>query len=498
VNLATVIDPHPADAVALVSRSRSTAYGVLREQVAALRAGLAGLGLEPGDRIGILCGTNWYFVAAYLSALGAGLVAVPLNPSSPPPELERELGAVEAKAIVVAPVGQAALARLDRSKLPALQHCIVTESVDVPGAVLLDDVLAAEPSLPVVERDDDDLAVLMFTSGTAGSPKAAMLTHGNLRSNIQQMQANPGREQTSDDVSLGVLPLFHIFGLNVVLGLSLYAGSRVVLIERFDPTSALEAVSRHGVTVLPGAPAMWTAWASLNGVPDDAFSSVRIAASGAAKLPTETGEAMGRRFGVVVSEGYGLTEASPVVTTSAGGVNKPGSIGAPLPGVRVRLVDPEGDDVLIGDAGEIWVSGPNVFKGYWNDSEATAGALTEDGWLRTGDVAVVDDDGDLFLVDRVKDLIIVSGFNVFPAEVETVLLEHPAVEACAVVGVSHPYTGEAVKAYVVVTPGRSVDEDDLIAFCAEHLARYKCPEKVMFVDELPTGLTGKVLRRTLR
>jgi long-chain acyl-CoA synthetase len=497
LNLASVLERQPDDVVALVSRGRTTTYGVLREQVAALRSGLAGLGLEPGDRVAILCGTNWYFVAAYLSVLGAGLVAVPLNPSSPPRELERELGAVGVRAIVVGPSALSGLSRLDRSKLPALEFCVVTEQANVAGEVRLDDLLATEPSLPIVERDDDDLAVLMFTSGTAGFPKAAMLSHGNLRSNIEQMQANEARMQTADDVSLGVLPLFHIFGLNVVLGLSLYAGSRVVLIERFDPVSALEAVQRHRVTILPGAPAMWTAWASLSDVSADAFASVRVAASGAAKLPLDVGEIFKGKFGVVITEGYGLTEASPVVTSSAGGQEKPGSIGAPLPGVQVRLVDPLGDDVLVGDPGEIWVAGPNVFQGYWNDAEATAAALTRDGWLRTGDVAVVDDDGQLFLVDRVKDLIIVSGFNVFPAEVEAVLLEHPAVETCGVIGVSHPYTGEAVKAYVVVSPGRSVEEDELIEFCADRLARYKCPEKIMFVDEIPLGTTGKVLRRTL-
>jgi long-chain acyl-CoA synthetase len=497
LNLASVLDRHPDDDVALLSRGRTTTYQALREQVAGLRAGFVGLGLQPGDRVGILCGTNWYFVAAYFSALGAGLVAVPLNPASPARELENELGEVGARAVVVAPAGFSSLSRLDRSRLPALEFCIVTDNVDIPRGVLLDDLLATEPSVPALERDDDDLAVLMFTSGTAGFPKAAMLTHGNLRSNIEQMQANEARAQTAADVSLGVLPLSHIFGLNVVLGVSLYAGSRILLIERFDPTSALEAVRRHGVTILPGAPGMWTAWASLADEADDAFASVRIAASGAAKLPLEVGETFKRRFGVVITEGYGLTEASPVVTTSVGGQEKPGSIGAPLPGVRVRLVDDEGDDVLVGDPGEIWVAGPNVFKGYWNDEEATAAALTEDGWLRTGDVAVVDDDGQLFLVDRVKDLIIVSGFNVFPAEVESVLLEHPAIQACGVIGVSHPYTGEAVKAYVVVAPGRSVEEDELIAFCAERLARYKCPEKIMFVDEIPLGSTGKVLRRTL-
>jgi long-chain acyl-CoA synthetase len=212
----------------------------------------------------------------------------------------------------------------------------------------------------------------------------------------------------------------------------------------------------------------------------------------------EVAERCEQRFGGTISEGYGLTEASPVVTTASGAAAKPGSIGLPLPGVRLRLVDADGDDVLIGDAGEIWVQGANVFAGYWNDPEATARALTPDGWLRTGDIAVVDDDGALYLVDRAKDLIIVSGFNVYPAEVEDVILEHPAVEACAVVGVAHPYSGESVKAYVVLAPDQFIEEDSLIAFCSDRLARYKCPEKVMFVDEIPVGAGGKVLRRALR
>jgi long-chain acyl-CoA synthetase len=186
------------------------------------------------------------------------------------------------------------------------------------------------------------------------------------------------------------------------------------------------------------------------------------------------------------------------VATSVGTGAPAGSIGTPVDGVELRLVDSAGDDVLVGDAGEIWVRGPNVFPGYWDDPATTAEVLTSDGWLRTGDIAVVDDDGDVFIVDRAKDLIIVSGFNVFPAEVEDVLLEHPAIAAAAVVGVPHPHTGEAVKAYVVVRDGNGIEEDDVIAFCAAHLARYKCPSKVMFVDEIPTGLTGKILRRTLR
>ncbi|MEY2404467.1 MAG: long-chain acyl-CoA synthetase [Acidimicrobiaceae bacterium] len=486
MNLAAVIDSHPDDAVALVDRGESTTYGALRQQVAQLRGALVELGLAPGDRVGILCGNNGYFVTAYLAVLGAGLVAVPLNPLSPARELQRELAAVGTRAVIVGPAAQPSLSGIDPAEVPALEH-----------RIFADDLPAAEP-VPIVERDASDLAVMIFTSGTAGSPKAAMLTHGNLLANLEQMQAHPGRAQTEHDVSLGVLPLFHIFGLNVVLGLSLYAGSRVVLIERFDPIAALDAVRDNGVTILPGAPAMWTAWAALPEATHEAFATVRLAASGAAKLSLEVAEQCEHRFGVTISEGYGLTEAAPVVTTASGIAAKPGSIGLPLPGVRLRLVDTEGDDVLVGDAGEIWVLGPNVFVGYWNDPEATGRALTPDGWLRTGDIAVVDDDGALYLVDRAKDLIIVSGFNVYPAEVEDVILEHPAVEACAVVGVTHQSSGESVKAFVVLAPDQVVEEDSLIAFCADRLARYKCPDKVMFVEELPMGLGGKVLRRALR
>ncbi|MBA3304089.1 MAG: AMP-binding protein, partial [Acidimicrobiia bacterium] len=222
------------------------------------------------------------------------------------------------------------------------------------------------------------------------------------------------------------------------------------------------------------------------------------ATSGAARLPLETIEAIRERFGVTLGEGYGLTEASPIVTTSTGHDPRPGSIGVPLPGMEIRLVDESGDDALVGDAGEIWVRGPNVFQGYWNDRQATRSALTEDGWLRTGDLAVVDDDGYLFLVDRMKDLIIVSGFNVYPAEVEEVLLAHPAVAECAVIGVAHPGTGEAVKAYVVAADGPRPDAEELQSFVATRLARYKCPGEVAFVDSLPQNASGKVLRRELR
>ncbi|MBI2710469.1 MAG: long-chain fatty acid--CoA ligase [Actinobacteria bacterium] len=498
MNLARILEAHPDDAVALISRNRRTTYGELRSQIARMRGGLVGLGIEPGDRVGIICANNWYFVLSYLGILGAGAVAVPLNPLSPARELERELAAVGTRAVILGPAGRQAFAAVERSRVPTLEAVVVSGADDIVGSTPLDAVLAGEPA-PVVEREDGDLAVLIFTSGTAGSPKAAMLSHGNLRSNIEQVLASTGFEHRPDDVSLGVLPMFHIYGLNAVLGVALARGGTILLIERFDPQSAAEAIGRQGVTIIAGAPTMWAAWASMPDLPPGTFATVRMAASGAARLAPEVAARVHERFGLDLAEGYGLTEASPVVTSSAGiSPHKVGSIGVPLPGVEVRLVDADGEDVLIGDEGEIWVRGPNVFGGYWNDRRATAAALTPDGWLRTGDIAVVDDDGYVFLVDRAKDLIIVSGFNVYPAEVEEVLVDHPGIEQAAVVGVSHPYSGEAVKAYVVAAPGASIEEDDVIAFAAQHLARYKCPEKVMFVDEIPHGLAGKVLRRALR
>lgn len=497
MNLATIIDAHPDDRVAILSRGKQTTYGVLRDQLAGLRGGLAGLGLGPGDPVAIVAANNWYFVASYLAVLGAGCVAVPVNPSSPLPEITRELAAVSARAVIAGPTAQGTLAQIDRGGLPALEHVIAGHDSRIPGSLILEDMVVASPTA-VVDRTSEDLAVLIFTSGTAGAPKAAMLTHGNLLSNLEQCQAHPGRAQVAEDLSLAVLPFFHIFGLNVVLGLSLAAGSAVLAIERFDPQSALEAVANHGVTVITGAPPMWAAWAALPDASVQAFATVRLATSGAARLPLGTRRAMADRFGLDVQEGYGLTEASPVVTSGHGLDAPEGSIGIPLPGVEVRLVDGDGEDTLAGDPGEVWVRGPNVFAGYWADPEATRAAVDDDGWLRTGDMAVVDDDGFLFLVDRTKDLIIVSGFNVYPAEVEEVIAGHRSVEQVAVVGVPHPHSGEAVKAFVVVTPGASVEEDEIVRHCEAQLARYKCPQKVMFVDDIPHNTAGKVLRKLLR
>jgi long-chain acyl-CoA synthetase len=495
VNLAHIIDPHPADRVAIISRGRPTTYGALREQVAHVRGGLARLGLQPGDRLALLCNNGRYFADVYLAALGMGVVTVPLNPASPAPEIEREVATVGATVVVVEPLAAAAWNAIDRGRLPTVTTVVATEAGAVVADVVFDELLTAEP-MATIDVEPDHLAALIFTSGTAGAPRAAMLSHGNLLANLEQSRS-AGEGIGEGDVVYGVLPVFHIFGLNVVLGLSLYHGATVVLIQRFDPSTALDTIRERNVSVIPGAPPMWLAFSHFEEAPADSFAGVRLALTGAAKMPEEAMRRLHDRFGLTLLEGYGLTEASPVVTSSAGIPQKVGSVGKVLAGITVRLVDEHGDDALAGDSGEVWVKGPNVFQGYLGEPEATARVLTADGWLRTGDIAVTDDDGYLYLVDRAKDLIIVSGFNVYPAEVEDVLREHPAVKEVGVVGVPHPHTGEAVKAFVVLEAGATAHEDTLVSWCLDHLARYKCPGKILFVDELPRNVSGKLLRRSL-
>lgn len=471
------------DAVALIGGRGATTFGALAESSARLAAALADDGVQPGDRVALVSPNNEAFVTGYLAALHAGATCVPLNPMAPPAELERDLAAVEPRLTLaagsVAPLVTAAGQRLRTVDLDALP----------------------DTAAPLAERSAADIAVLLFTSGTAGRPKAAMLTHGNLAANIAQVLDHPGLAVGPSDVALGALPFFHVFGLNVVLGVALAAGASTVLVDRFQPRPAARLVERHAVTVLAGVPTMFGDWLDVDAddATEETFRSVRLAVSGAAALPAEVEAGFSARFGLVLHQGYGLTEASPIVATTAlePAPPRPGSIGRPLPGVDVRLADLDGADVLTGDPGEIWVRGPNVFPGYWRDPEATRLVLGDDGWLRTGDVAVLDEHGDLRLVDRRKDLVIVSGFNVYPVEVEDVLRTHPDVRDAAVAAAPNPRTGEAVVAFVVPEPGHTPDPAALIAHCARSLARYKCPTRVEVLDELPRDAAGKLLRRAL-
>jgi long-chain acyl-CoA synthetase len=493
VNLAAIIEAHPKSAPAVLDvDGQVLTYGELRAQVGGLRGALAEAGVSPGDRVVLIAGNDHTFVLGLLAILGVGGVAVPLNPTSPAAELTREIGVVRPVAAIV---GAGA-------KCPARGAPPVVITADDKGtkkeSITLSDALAHAPA-PLVDTANDSLAVLIFTSGTAGLPRAAQLTHGNVLANIAQLQAHPGRTVAAGDVAFGVLPLFHVFGLTVSLCLTFAAGGSILLVPRFDPVQALELCARHGVTLMAGAPTMFAQLASAPATDgSNPLAAVRLAASGAAPLPAEVAHAFRTRFGIPLYEGYGLTEASPVVTSSVlDGDPRPGSVGVPLPGVDIRLIDASGDEALEGDVGELWVRGANVFPGYWEDADATARAVTADGWLRTGDLAVIGDDGQLQLVDRAKDLIIVHGFNVVPAEVEAVLAEHPGIVDAAVVGVPSERTGEAVRAVVVAAEGVTLTLDDVAAFCSERLARYKCPTELSVVPTIPHGQTGKLLRRSV-
>lgn len=497
------------DKAALVCESGEVTYGALAARVAAAAAGLRAAGLVPGDRVALLLSNTPRFAEALYATLLAGGVAVPLNPQFTAVEIEGILRDAGARVVVTA-AGHAATAAGLRGTLPDLDVVLVEGDGDLPegtrswaaataGEVEVPaevPVVDARPGLP--DGVPADLALLQYTSGTTGEPKGAMLTHGQLAANQRQMQGTRLRVGERD-VVYTVLPLFHIYALNVALGLSLTMGATLLLAERFDPRGALATIARHRASILVGAPPMYLAWAQLPDMGAHDLGSVRIAVSGAAPLPAEVLARTREVLGLDVWEGYGLTEAAPTVTSTAmGGAPVPGSVGRPLPEVELRLVDDLGQQVAPGELGEVAVRGPNVFAGYWRRRGETAEVLSADGWLATGDVGYLDGRGDLRLVERKRDLVIVSGFNVFPSEVEAALRTHAAVADAAVVGVPHPTTGEAVAAYVVAAPGATPSEDELLAHCRTRLARYKLPESVTVVDALPLLPTGKVKRRTLR
>jgi len=340
----------------------------------------------------------------------------------------------------------------------------------------------------------EDLAVLMFTSGTSGRPRGAMLSHRALLANLRQCLQLQPPPMRADDVVLVVLPLFHVYALQTGLGLAAATGATTVLVDRFEPAAALSVVRDEAVTNIPGAPPMYVAWAAASDI--TALADVRLLASGASALPMSAAADIQERTGRTVHEGYGLTETAPVVaSTLASASAKPGSIGRALPGVEVQLRDESGGLVADGDPGEIWVRGDNLFSGYWPDG---ADAPGPDGWWATGDVAIADDDGDLVLVDRRKELVLVSGFNVYPHEIEEALAEHPDIAEVAVLGVPDPQTGEAVKAFVVPRTGATLTPRDVSEHAAGRLARFKRPTVLEIVDSLPHSATGKVAKGRLR
>jgi long-chain acyl-CoA synthetase len=495
--LAQTADRMP-DKAAVIFRDQKTSFQELNRRANQVANGLIGLGIQPGDRVALLLHNLPIFMEAYYGILKAGATVIPLNVLYKPGEVEYIFNDSGARAcLTFGPFAQVALAA--GANAPELRHIVAAAPQDIPGTqpwrTAFGEAVEHEPGVPV---NENDIAVICYTSGTTGRPKGAMLAHRNLIGNCEQVNLIPSIHTDPTDVLWLALPLFHIYAMNVGMNLSVMNGATMALVERFEPASSLDIIQKHRCTVLLGAPPMFVAWASMPNLRDYDLSSLRYIGSGAAALPVQIMDTFQRLSGSPITEGYGLTEASPVVTTNAAGpVVKPGTVGPAIPGEEVKIVDEAGNEVPRGQQGELICRGPNIMVGYWNKPEATAETI-RDGWLHTGDLAIEDEDGYFSIVDRLKDMIIVSGFNVYPREVEETLFRHPAVADAAVVQYPDPYQGESVMAFIVLKPGQTATEQEIIDFCRSQIAVFKCPRRVVFVDELPKNNTGKVLRRELR
>jgi long-chain acyl-CoA synthetase len=476
------------DRAALRLDDAQLTYAQLDDASARLAGLLRSRGLEPRDRVGIMLPNVPYFPIAYYGVLRAGGVVVPMNVLLKRREVDFYLGDPEAK-LCFAWHGFAEEAEAGAAQAGA--DVIVVE----PGE--FEALLAeTEPDAEVADRAEDDTAVLLYTSGTTGTPKGAELTHSNLATNVESCLKL--FETSSDDVVLGALPLFHSFGQTCGLNASIRAGACLALIPRFDAGKALGLIEGDRVTVFQGVPTMYAAMLAHPERESFDVSTLRICVSGGAAMPLEVMRGFEEAFGCVVIEGYGLSETSPVASFNhPDRERKPGSIGTPIEGVEMKVVDEQRDEVPQGEVGEVAIRGHNIMKGYWRNPEATAAAIDADGWFYTGDMARVDEDGYFFIVDRKKELIIRGGYNVYPREIEEVLYEHPAVAEAAVIGMPHDELGEEVGAAVALKDGAECSEEELREYVKGQVAAYKYPRRVWFVDELPKGPTGKILKREI-
>jgi long-chain acyl-CoA synthetase len=464
-------------------------YADLDDATARVAGFLRERGIEPGDRVGIMLPNVPEFAIAYYGVLRAGGVVVPMNVLLKQREVAFYLGDPGAK-LVFAWHQFADAARQGATETGA--ECVIVEPEGFRALLQ-----SAKTVSEVVERNADDTAVILYTSGTTGKPKGAELTHSNLAINADVMKQVFSIRP--EDVILGALPLFHAFGQTCALNTAVSAGASLVLIPRFDAGRALTAIADDRVTVFEGVPTMYSALLHHPDREQFDVSALRLCVSGGAALPVEVLRSFEEAFGCVILEGYGLSETSPVASFNhPGRERKPGSIGTPIEGVEMKLVDLHRGDSEPGEPGEIAIRGHNVMKGYWNRPEATAEAIDADGWFYSGDIARVDEDGFFFIVDRKKELIIRGGYNVYPREIEEVLYEHPAVREAAVIGIPHADLGEEVGAAVALKSGQQVTEAELRDYVKSNVAAYKYPRHVWFVDELPKGPTGKILKREIK
>ena len=492
-------------------------YGEIKEQADKFATALARLGIKQGDRVGIMLPNCPQYLVAAFAVLRLGATVVNVNPIYTPREVLVVAKDSAMSALLtldlLAPV---ALSVLEQTKI---ENIIITSLAEysaaatpapvVAGTLRMADLLAAvaEPDLPRVEiNTDEDVAVLQYTGGTTGVPKGAMLTHYNIFANVVQtdMWAHPSTRR-GEDCYLLVIPLFHIYGFTVGMIEGTWRGVQQVLIPKYDVEAVLAAIRDYRPTYFPAVPTIYISLLNHPKAKEYGVHRLRAFNSGSAPLPVEVIEQFERLTGGTLSEGYGLSEASPVThSTPTLGRRKPGSIGVPLSDTDIKIVDLETGlrELPVGCEGELCIAGPQVMKGYWNRPDETAIALREDEagrtWLYTGDVARMDEDGYTYIVQRKKDMIIVSGFNVYPSEVEGVLYTHPAVQEVAVIGIPDPYRGEAVKACVVFKSGATASAEELISHCKVGLAEFKVPREIEIRESLPKTAVGKILHRLLR
>ncbi len=513
------------DRVATIFFGGRLTYSQLQEQVNRFATALAGLGVKKGDRVAIMLPNTPQTIIAFYAVETLGAITVMTNPLY----VERELKHQWTDAgVEVAVILDRLWPRVKavREQTP-VRHIIVTGLQDylpfpknllyglqarregtwisVPreeGVLFFKELVRQHPpSPPAVTIQPDDLATLQYTGGTTGVPKGAMLTHRNLVAQVTQLRHYVfHRSEDGEECVVGVMPFFHAYGLNAVLNGSVSMASSLIVIPRFDVKTIVEAIEKERPTFFAGVPTMFVALNKYAREHKVDLTSIKTCFSGAAPLPVEVLHEFERLTGARIAEGYGLTEGTVAsIINPMWGKRKAGSIGVPLPDMEARIVDVETgtQDMPIGEPGELILRGPTVMKGYWNKPEETAQVLRH-GWLYTGDIATMDEEGYFYIVDRKKDMIIAGGYNIYPREIEEVLYEHPKVLEAVAVGVPDPYRGETVKVFIVLRPGESATEDEIIAFCRERLAAYKVPRLVEFRSELPKTLVGKILRRALR
>jgi long-chain acyl-CoA synthetase len=496
LNVPVQLDP---EKIAIYFEDQKMPYRELDAMANRAANALIEAGVEPGDRVAIHVDNRTEFIILFLGVMRTGAILVPTNVMYTRDELDHILGDSGAKVLFV----------LDRfapkvagypSGSGGLEKIIEVGFPQLDDSVALDAFLAnASGERPQVSVSPDDVAIIQYTSGTTGKPKGAMVSHFNVLKLIGILGDMPGLSRRDEhDVTLVVLPLFHAYALDLVINQAFVTSQSLVVVNRFDPEAVFALIEKHKVTLFYGAPPMFHAFVNTTGLERYDVSSLQGVYSGAAPLPVVILERFRDMTGVEICEGYGLSETAPTLTSNAAGlVNKPGAVGPAIPEVTLRIVDEEDEDVPPGQVGEIIARGPNIFKGYWNRDEETAEAM-RGGWFHTGDMGRVDEDGYYYIVDRKKDMIVVSGYNVYPIEVENVVLRHPKVADAAVIGVPDEYQGESVKALLVLKAGETMSLDELTGYCREHLAAFKVPRHMSIREALPKSPTGKVVKRELR